>query len=162
MASTSSRKVSLEQLWNCYALEDEDQRKKLWLDVFLCRAIKDIDPFLCGHVSRTRIVPHLIAELKNEIGLFCRPSLAANDLEQLKRYEESGLHCFQILQSMLYLRYVYEGRGWKLLLVLNTILSNAHTDLPFLREEDGKEFVDLLISLYQVCTLEYQISVAPR
>lgn len=47
-------------------------------------------------------------------------------------------------------RYVYEGRGWKLLLVLNTILSNAAVDLPFLREEDGKEFVDLLISLYQV------------
>ena len=86
--STSSRKVSVEQLWNCYALEDEDQRKKLWLDLFLCRAIKeDVDPFMCGHVSRTRIVPHLIAELKNEIGLFCRPSLAANDLEQLKRYE---------------------------------------------------------------------------
>ena len=36
------------------------------------------------------------------------------------------------------------------MLVLNTILSNAAVDLPFLREEDGKEFVDLLISLYQV------------
>ena len=87
MASSSSpaRKVSVEQLWNCYALEDEEQRKKLWLDVFLCRAIKG-DPFLSGQVSRTRILPHLIAELKNEIGLFCRPSLAADDLEQLKRY----------------------------------------------------------------------------
>ena len=47
-------------------------------------------------------------------------------------------------------RYVYEGRGWKLLVVLNTILSNSVSDLPFLREEEGKEFVDLLISLYQV------------
>ena len=94
MASSSSspaRKVSVEQLWNCYALEDEEQRKKLWLDVFLCRAIKG-DPFLSGQVSRTRILPHLIAELKNEIGLFCRPSLAADDLEQLKRY--FYLSCF--------------------------------------------------------------------
>ena len=49
-------------------------------------------------------------------------------------------------------RYVYEGRGWKLLLVLNTILSNTVSDLPFLRDEEGKEFVDLLISLYQVST----------
>ena len=151
MASSSSpaRKVSVEQLWNCYALEDEDQRKKLWLDVFLCRAIKG-DPFLSGQVSRTRILPHLIAELKNEIGLFCRPSLAADDLEQLKRY--FYLLCLFLLskKKILLKRYVYAGRGWKIILVLNTILSNASTDLPFLRDEDGKEFVDLLISLYQV------------
>ena len=84
-SSISAQKVSVEQLWNHYALEDEEQRKKLWLDIFLCRAIRG-DPFLGSHISRTRVVPHLIAELKTEIGLFCSTSLAAEDLEQLKRY----------------------------------------------------------------------------
>jgi len=47
-------------------------------------------------------------------------------------------------------RYVYGGRGWKLLRVLDVILSCSSCDPPFLPDEEGKEFVDLLISLYQV------------
>ena len=73
-----------ERLWNHYALEEDDQRKKLWLDIFLCRAIGD--PFLATTLARRRVVPQLIAELKIEIGVFCGTSLAAEDLEQLKRY----------------------------------------------------------------------------
>ena len=80
----ASSPVALEQLWNSYALEEDDERKKLWLDIFLCRAL-DNDPFLSSTLARKKVVPHLILELKNEIGLFCSPTLAAEDLEQLKR-----------------------------------------------------------------------------
>jgi hypothetical protein len=51
-------------------------------------------------------------------------------------------------------RYVYSGRGWKLLRVLDILLSadsrDKKGDLPFLPDDESKEFVDLLISLYQV------------
>ena len=64
MASTP---IALERLWNHYALEEDEQRKKLWLDIFLCRAIGD--PFLTTLASRRILVPQLITELKIEIGL---------------------------------------------------------------------------------------------
>ena len=132
---TSSDKVSLERLWNKYALEEDDQRKKVWLDIFLCRALvwdSTEDGFLSHHDARITIAPTLVAELKMEIGAFCSSTLAAEDLDQLKRY-------------------VYSGRGWKLLCVLDKALSNLSNAPPFLPEEETKELTDLLISLYQVC-----------
>ncbi len=55
------------------------------------------------------------------------------------------------MKSCYFFRYVYAGRGWKLLRTLDIILScEFNADFPFLKDEDGKEFVDLLISLYQV------------
>lgn len=78
---------SLEKLWNFYALEEDDQRKKLWLDIFLCRANKDSfqdSPDFLGF-ARKHVVSCLIGELKTEIGLFCGNNLAPEDLEQLKR-----------------------------------------------------------------------------
>ena len=82
--ATAANTISLEWLWNSYAmLEQDDPRKKLWLDVFLCYVRKD--PFLITNLARKIIAPRLIAELKKEIGLFCGPNLAAEDLEQLKR-----------------------------------------------------------------------------
>ena len=82
MAMASST-ISLEWLWNSYAiLEQDDPRKKLWLDVFLCYVRKD--PFLVSNLARKIVAPRLIAELKREIGFFSGPNLAAEDLEQLK------------------------------------------------------------------------------
>ena len=81
--ATASSTISLEWLWNSYAiLEQDDPRKKLWLDVFLCYVKKD--PFLVSNLARKIVAPRLIAELKREIGFFCGPNLAAEDLEQLK------------------------------------------------------------------------------
>ena len=141
--NNSEGKISLEKLWNKFALCDVDeQRKKIWLDIFLCRALvwnpeeeedgKDGGiAFLHNQNAKTRVGPNLVSELKMEIGAFCSSTLAAEDLDQLKRY-------------------VYSGRGWKLLSVLDKILSNLSSDPPFLAEEDTKELTDLLISLYQV------------
>lgn len=48
-------------------------------------------------------------------------------------------------------RYIYGGRGWKILRVLDIILSApTPSDQPFIKDEDSKEFVDVLISLYQL------------
>lgn len=80
----ASNPVAVERLWNSYALEEDEERKKLWLDIFLCRST-DGDKFLATTLARKKVIPHLILELKNEIGLFCSPNLAAEDLEQLKR-----------------------------------------------------------------------------
>lgn len=76
--------MGLEQFWNCYALEEVEQRKKLWLDIFLCRVTDDEDFQSFLQFARKRIVPHLIAELKLEIGVYCGSTLAPEDLEQLK------------------------------------------------------------------------------
>ena len=62
-------------------------------------------------------------------------TLAAEDLDHLKRY-------------------VYSGRGWKLLktldlVLLSYLLNTSQSDPPFSTEET-KELTDLLISLYQV------------
>ena len=82
--ATASNPISLEWLWNRYAiLEQDDTSKKLWLDVFLCHVRRD--PFLSCSLARKIVAPRLIAELKKEIGFFCGPNLAAEDLEQLKR-----------------------------------------------------------------------------
>ena len=141
--NNSEGKISLEKLWNKFALEEDEQRKKIWLDIFLCRALvwnpeeeeedgKDGGiAFLHNQDAKSRVGPNLVSELKMEIGAFCSSTLAAEDLDQLKRY-------------------VYSGRGWKLLSVLDKILSNLSSDPPFLPEEDTKELTDLLISLYQV------------
>ena len=144
--NNSEGKISLEKLWNKFALEEDEQRKKIWLDIFLCRALvwnpeeeedgKDGGiAFLHNQDAKTRVGPNLVSELKMEIGAFCSSTLAAEDLDQLKRY-------------------VYSGRGWKLLSVLDKILSNLSSDPPFLPEEDTKELTDLLISLYQVSNLK--------
>jgi len=80
-----------EHLWNKFAVEDDQQKKKLWLDIFLCRALawdnRDascLDKFLSTQTARSSVVPTLIAELKLEIGSFCSSTLAAEDLEQLR------------------------------------------------------------------------------
>jgi hypothetical protein len=82
--------VSMEYLWNKFALEEDDQRKKLWLDIFLCRALvwtaADGDQFLATHIARTCVAPILVTDLKEEIGTFCSSTLATEDLEQLRRY----------------------------------------------------------------------------
>ena len=83
--ATATNPITLEWLWNSYAiLEEDDPSKKIWLDVFLCHIKRD--PFLASNLARKIVAPRLIAELKKEIGFFCGPNLAAEDLEQLKRY----------------------------------------------------------------------------
>ena len=83
--ATATDPITLEWLWNSYAiLEEDDPSKKIWLDVFLCHIKRD--PFLASNLARKIVAPRLIAELKKEIGFFCGPNLAAEDLEQLKRY----------------------------------------------------------------------------
>ena len=58
----------------------------------------------------------------------------------------------QFATFSIFFRYAFGGRGWKILHALEVILSGTGSSqgLPFLKDEDGKEFVDLLISLYQV------------
>ncbi len=76
--------VSLEELWNNYAIEEDVQCRKLKLEIFLSRANEeDFRPFIL--FARRRVVAHLIQELKADIGLFCGPDLAPEDLEQLTR-----------------------------------------------------------------------------
>ena len=83
--ATASDQITLEWLWNSYAILDQDDpSKKIWLDVFLCNVRRD--SFLASNIARKIVAPRLIAELKREIGFFCGPDLAAEDLEQLKRY----------------------------------------------------------------------------
>ena len=64
----ADEKVSLEGLWNKYALEEDEQRKKVWLDIFLCRAMEEWEFQPQRDALPSIIAPTLVSELKMEIG----------------------------------------------------------------------------------------------
>ncbi len=87
--NTDVNVICLEEVWNSFAVEEDEQRKKLWLDIFLCRALvwkpAPNDNFLASSLVRKCVIPALVKELLVEIGGYIRTQLASEDLEQLER-----------------------------------------------------------------------------
>jgi hypothetical protein len=179
--------VDLKTIWTHYVWLSsrtnvgEDEKSK-WLDIFLCRAISELaklptntnkdgrqsliddvscnfsapgDAFLkefCHNIgtTSTNVASRLVAILAMELRHLCLCFETYKDVRPLKRY-------------------VFEGRGWKILYLLNRIeiekamennwISNlnptsaakAKTDLTI------KDLVELLLNLFQVRLLDVPI-----
>ena len=159
--------VDLETIWSHYLWltlrpnVSEDDKSK-WLDIFLCRAIAELatasadseepavfeDPFLtrfCRNVdsTSTTVASRLVTVLAIELRHLCLCFETYKDVRPLKRY-------------------VFEGRGWKILYLLSRIeisnraeknwISNLNPTGPAHSASDLtiKDLVELLLNLFQV------------
>ena len=163
----------------------EDEKSK-WLDIFLCRAISELakKPETTTQTENGRqesdeetsryaeVTPTTEEPCDAFLRDFCHnngttSTMVASRLVSILAIELRHLClCFETYKDVRPLkRYVFEGRGWKILYLLSRIevknvceknwISNLNPTGPSQSNSDLtiKDLVELLLNLFQVCSL---------